>query len=115
MKYDDLKNVIREVLKEENAWEKFLKKIDKPQKPMLPRLVPQSAPKAKEMPREEGDVSIPFKSEEPALKTDEEAFDYIRNNFDPQAPARRGPDHARHRRGRPLDDSRDPVLPHRHA
>jgi hypothetical protein len=92
MKYDDLKNVIREVLKEENAWEKFLRKekerVEK-SKPYLPRLVPQSAPKAKEMPREEGDVSIPFKSEEPALKTDEEAFDYIRNNFDPQAPARR--------------------------
>ena len=90
MKYDDLKNVIKEVLEEEDAWEKFLRKIEKStQKRMLPRLVPQSKPKAKEMPRKEGDVSIPFKSEEPPLKTDEEAFDYIRNNFDPQAPAKR--------------------------
>ena len=40
MKYDDLKNVIREVLKEENAWEKFLRKekerVEK-SKPYLPR------------------------------------------------------------------------------
>tara|TARA_R100000664_G_scaffold22545_1_gene32040 strand:- start:283 stop:600 length:318 start_codon:yes stop_codon:yes gene_type:complete len=41
MKYDDLKNVIKEVLEEEDAWKKFL---DTQRKAKQIKMVPRSAP-----------------------------------------------------------------------
>ena len=54
MKYDDLKNVIKEVLEEQDAWKKFLDQTrDKKQVKMVPRSAP---PEPKREPSERDNV-----------------------------------------------------------
>ena len=54
MKYDDLKNVIREVLKEEDPWKKFLDQTrDKKQVKMVPRSAPPEPKREPELPHKE--------------------------------------------------------------